>query len=160
MAMNDKKSLKCSFELLNAYKDGELGAEESKHVARHIEICEKCQEEYNRIQNISSVVNEIINEEVSHNSMPFLESRVIARLKEEQAENKEGFLSRLRSIRIMIPALAMTCIAFFLIFRSWHKSISTPTPSAIVKSVSSISDEIVIFVSPENGQTIIWFNDT
>jgi anti-sigma factor RsiW len=60
------KNHNCSeiFELLSPYIDKELGIDEEKAVAQHIESCSECQKEYTELLELKKLMEEISKEEI------------------------------------------------------------------------------------------------
>jgi hypothetical protein len=102
-------------ELLPSYLDDFLEPEKKKIIEEHLCSCSQCSKELADLKKAMQMLQEI--EEVD--TPPWFKQQIMARVRQEAAEKKEGFFKRLfypLHVKIPVQALAMVLVAVIALY--------------------------------------------
>lgn len=155
-----KDIITCNTEQLNRYMDHEIPADDQALVTTHLKQCPRCQEIVRQNRSIAQLLRTGIQEEVSRVDLTAIETRVLARFDQSTGVLRSRPFRALLSRRFYVPATALVAgLVLFIMFTPFSPSIPAG-PSAIVSSLKSDVDAVLIFETPESRQTVIWFHES
>ncbi len=154
----NKPTATCDPGLLNRYLDGELEHNEIKTIQDHVALCEDCREVLKRNRLFAGALKSAVAREQSGINFDALATRVLMQRSRRPSDWKIRLLERVRLKRFYIPAVsfATAMILFFVVYTP--ETVPT-SPSAIITSFSGEISSVTIMETPNNRQTILWFNE-
>ncbi len=153
-----KEKKMCDPERLGHFLDRELEADKYALIRSHIQSCPRCQKILQGNQFISSLFQTGLERKGHEVNFREIEEKVMAQIEKGgaswQSRLEEFFVSK----RFYIPAATVTAV-LLVVFSFLGRPISTPGPSAIIKSFQGSVGSVMILETPKSHQTILWFNE-
>ena len=148
----------CDEKLIGRYLDGEVSQKEYARISRHLKDCSTCQKILQDNQSISTVFRDTLKKESSHADFGALETRVLDQIRQKENPWWKRLVKQFSSLRILIPATALTVLVLFFAIPRSPTTISDP--SAIVEAFSGEVSSVMFIETPKSRQTIIWYKET
>jgi len=157
--MKKEKNM-CDPARLSRFLDRELEPDEYAAINSHIQNCPRCQKILQGNQCISSLLRAGLERKSHEVNLQEMEDKVMAKIKNDkggtpwQSRLEEYFMFK----RFYIPAATVIAV-LLVVFSFLGRPISTPGPSAIIKSFQGSVGSVMILETPKSRQTILWFNE-
>ncbi len=153
-----KEKKMCDPVRLSRFLDRELEPDEYAEINSHIQNCPRCQKILQENQFISSLLRTGLERKGHEVNFQEMEDKVMAKIEKWgtpwQSRFEEFFVSK----RFYIPAATVIAV-LLVVFSFLGRPISTPGPSAIIKSFQGSVGSVMILETPKSHQTILWFNE-
>lgn len=145
----------CDTDLLSRYYDNELGPGVRSELERHIRSCASCRKRLEEYRLLSKGLRSGIT--LSENQERVLQDNVL----ESINRKKPTFLTRFKEMNVFkrsfIPVGVMACLLIALV--TFYYTPESSGPTAIITSLSGSGSNVTILETPENRQTILWFDE-
>jgi anti-sigma factor RsiW len=150
---------KYSEQQISRYIDGELPRQQLVQIRQHLDTCPACRDLAAQFRDAARSFNELA-------ALPgtVIDPARLHRRLEKPAE-KSGRLSIgrffSRPVRPLLAAAASIAALFFISVVALNNDTDLPAgPSAIVTSIETEYTAVMIFETPDNHHTIIWYSET
>ena len=155
--MTEHYEKSCDEVRLNLYLDGELGANETKWMDAHLKDCSDCRQKATTIVAFTRTFQRRVQDAADTIDFKALEKQVIKKTLPRYVK-QSAFTNVLDAMKFIAP---VTLIAGFLLFFIYTQYIDKPgpVPSAIINSFTGSVSSVMIFETPENRETILWYNE-
>jgi len=150
----------CNLVLLSAYADGELSRRALEHADQHLAQCQRCQEALEQYAELSTAFRSTMQHRYPVAAMAALDGKIFEHWQRHHYVGWwDRFRRRLYSKWMLVPVTAaVAAVAIWLPFQT-NRPVS-PSPSAIVQSVSGDLASVMIMQTPATQQTVIWISET
>lgn len=151
-----------SFDELNQYVDQELEASRAKEVELHLKSCEECNDQKQGLMRLVLEVKGLKEHLYDSASFERVWGEVKKELTKKQAKPETEPVAWMDWIRsfLLKPAMSaafVVLLVFAAVFFSEQRSLASN--EAVINSVSSEKDMVMIFKTEEFKVTVIWLLD-
>jgi len=155
-----KDIITCNSAQLDRYLDREIEPEDQALVTAHLKHCPRCQEIVRQSRSIAHLLRAGVQEELAQVDLRAVETRVLAHIDPSAVPFRSRLLRIFLSRRFFVPVSALGAgLALLIMVMTFSTSVSV-APSAIVSSLKSDADAVMIFETPGSRQTVIWFHES
>lgn len=145
---------------ISRYIDGELPRKHLRQIRQHLDTCPACREIAAQFRNATRSFNELTDLPGGVAIDPARLYRTMGKPVEKPARPWSGrFFSR--PVRPFLAAAASIAVLFFIsVYALKHDGAAPASPSAIVTSINTEYNAVMILETPETHHTIIWYSET
>jgi anti-sigma factor RsiW len=144
---------------ISRFIDGELSGQQLRQIRQHLDSCPACRELAAQFRDVSRSFNEL----AALPGVAIDPARLYRTMGKPVANPARPRGARFfsRPVRPFLAAAACIAVLFFIsVYALKHDEAAPASPSAIVTSINTDYTAVMIFETPDNHHTIIWYSET
>ncbi len=148
-------------EEISRFVDNELGRKKMQAVKAHIECCSQCRKLADNYRFMTEAINVHAQKHIHgiDSSMAGMKlTKIMHKSENRSYAHIPEFFGRYAYLKIAAIAVIAVASGFLFMSRPVHSPVAGP--SAIVKSVDTNFDSVMIIETQKQKHTIIWFSET